>query len=131
MKIAVGRDGRFSGPVLLSALIRGIRSTGVAVVEIGAVPTPLLWFAATELANGCGVMVTASHHPSRFNGFRIMLGGQPFDDGEMADLAALYYSRRFAVGEGVYSQHEVIVADSELTVYAVMLGSSPLHMDYG
>src|SRR5690625_6363551 len=70
MKIAVGRDGRFSGPVLLSALIRGIRSTGVAVVEIGAVPTPLLWFAATELANGCGVMVTASHHPSRFNGFR-------------------------------------------------------------
>src|SRR5690625_416120 len=124
MKIAVGRDGRFSGPVLLSALIRGIRGTGVAVVEIGAVPTPLLWFAATELANGCGVMVTASHHPSRFNGFRIMLGGQPFDDGEMAELAALYSSRRFAEGEGDYSQHDVFDAYAERYVNDVQLERS-------
>lgn len=124
MKIAVGRDGRFSGPVLLSALIRGIRSTGVAVVEIGAVPTPLLWFAATELANGCGVMVTASHHPSRFNGFRIMLGGQPFDEGEMTELAALCSSRRFAEGEGDYSQHDVFDAYAERYVNDVQLERS-------
>lgn len=124
MKIAVGRDGRFSGPVLLSALIRGIRSTGVAVIEIGAVPTPLLWFAATELANGCGVMVTASHHPSRFNGFRVMLGGRPFDDGEMAELAGLYSSRRFVEGEGEYSQHDVFDAYAERYVNDVQLERS-------
>ncbi|NBB93757.1 MAG: phosphomannomutase/phosphoglucomutase, partial [Gammaproteobacteria bacterium] len=107
-RVAVARDGRFSGPILLSGLIRGLRNSGLDVIEVGAVPTPLLWFAAAELAEGCGVMVTGSHHPPKYNGFRVMIGGELLGAGEMADLALLHEKGRFAKGEGGYEQQSVI-----------------------
>lgn len=107
-RIAVARDGRVSGPVLLSALIRGLRNSGMDVVEIGAVPTPLLWFAATELTEGCGVMVTASHHPPEYNGFRVMIGGELVDREHMAELARRVDEKDFAEGDGGYEQQDVL-----------------------
>jgi phosphomannomutase len=77
--VAVGRDGRLSGPGLAAALIRGLASTGLDVVDIGAVTTPMLYYvAATRGQHGCnsGIQVTGSHNPKDYNGFKMVLGGR-------------------------------------------------------
>jgi phosphomannomutase len=76
--VAVGRDGRLSGPGLVAALIRGLQSTGLDVVDLGAVTTPMLYYvAATRAKHGCrsGIMVTGSHNPKDYNGFKMVLKG--------------------------------------------------------
>ena len=77
--VAVGRDGRLSGPGLVAGLIRGLVSTGLDVVDLGAVTTPMLYYvAATRSAHGCssGIQVTGSHNPKDYNGFKMVLGGR-------------------------------------------------------
>jgi phosphomannomutase len=77
--VAVGRDGRLSGPGLVAALVRGLCSTGLDVVDIGAVTTPMLYYvAATRGAHGCrsGIQVTGSHNPKDYNGFKMVLAGR-------------------------------------------------------
>ena len=66
--IAVGRDGRLSGPELLGALSEGIRAAGADVIDIGMVVTPMTYFAAQHLETGCSVMVTGSHNPPDYTG---------------------------------------------------------------
>ena len=70
--IAIGRDGRLSGTELSQALARGIRKSGIDVVDVGMVATPMLYFAAHELCQYSGVMVTGSHNPPEYNGFKIV-----------------------------------------------------------
>ncbi len=74
-EFCVGRDGRLSGPRLSAALIEGIASTGTDVIDIGMVPTPVLYFATVYFNNGTGVAVTGSHNPADYNGLKMMLGG--------------------------------------------------------
>ena len=77
--VAVGRDGRLSGPGLAAALIRGLASTGRDVVDIGAGSTPMLYYvAATRGQHGChsGIQVTGSHNPKDYNGFKMVLAGK-------------------------------------------------------
>ncbi len=76
--VAVGRDGRVSGPDLGAALMRGLASTGLEVIDLGAVTTPMLYYvAATRAGIGCrsGIQVTGSHNPKDYNGFKMVLGG--------------------------------------------------------
>lgn len=75
-EIAVGRDGRLSGPALAGALADGIRAAGVDVVDIGCVPTPLTYFAAHHLGTHSCVSVTGSHNPPDYNGLKMVLGGE-------------------------------------------------------
>jgi phosphomannomutase/phosphoglucomutase len=72
----VGRDGRLSGPKLAAALIDGIRLTGVGVIDIGMVPTPVLYFATHHLRTGTGVEITGSHNPPEYNGLKLMIAGE-------------------------------------------------------
>ena len=77
--VAVGRDGRLSGPKLAAALIKGLKSTGLDVVDLGPVTTPMLYYvAATRGAHGCrsGIQVTGSHNPKDYNGFKMVLAGR-------------------------------------------------------
>ncbi len=74
--IVLGRDGRLSGPEFIAALGAGIRAAGIDVIDAGRIPTPLLYYAAHEHSQGSGVMVTGSHNPPDYNGFKIMLGGE-------------------------------------------------------
>jgi phosphomannomutase/phosphoglucomutase len=74
--IAVGRDGRLSGPRLSGALSDGIRAAGIDVIDIGCVPTPLTYFAAYELGCNSCVSVTGSHNPPEYNGLKMVLGGE-------------------------------------------------------
>jgi phosphomannomutase/phosphoglucomutase len=71
--IAVGRDGRLSGPALIAALSDGIRSSGVNVVDVGMVVTPMTYFAAQHLGTACSVMVTGSHNPPDYNGLKMVI----------------------------------------------------------
>lgn len=73
--VAVGRDGRLSGPSLSAALMRGLAATGIDVVDVGMVTTPMLYFAASTLANS-GIQVTGSHNPKDYNGFKMVLAGR-------------------------------------------------------
>ncbi len=70
-EIAIGRDARESSPEMAEALRRGMNDEGVSVVDLGCVSTPMLYFAVEELGVGGGVIVTASHNPSQYNGFKI------------------------------------------------------------
>ena len=73
--VAVGRDGRLSGPALSAALIRGLAASGVDVIDIGMATTPMLYFAASTLANS-GIQITGSHNPKDYNGFKMVLAGR-------------------------------------------------------
>jgi len=73
--MVVGRDGRLSGPSLRDALVDGLRSTGMDVIDIGQVPTPVLYFATFELGVPSGVEITGSHNPPSYNGLKMVLGG--------------------------------------------------------
>ena len=84
--LVVGRDGRHSSPELLAALLQGLRDSARDVVDVGQVPTPVLYFAAAHLETGSGVMVTGSHNPSDYNGLKIMLAGETLHSGAIQDL---------------------------------------------
>ena len=73
--IVVGRDGRLSGPRLVAALVRGINAAGVEAIDIGMVPTPVVYYATVLTGCGSGVAVTGSHNPPEYNGLKMMLGG--------------------------------------------------------
>ncbi|MCB1628709.1 MAG: phosphomannomutase/phosphoglucomutase [Xanthomonadales bacterium] len=97
-EVVVGRDGRLSGPSLAAALIEGLRATGCDVVDIGAAPTPLLYFACYHLKAGSGVMVTGSHNPPDYNGFKIVIGGETVAEERIQGLYARIAEDRFETG---------------------------------
>jgi len=74
-EVAVGRDGRLSGPALSAALVRGLVAAGVDVIDVGMVTTPMLYFAASTLCTS-GIQVTGSHNPRDYNGFKMVLAGR-------------------------------------------------------
>ena len=85
-EIVVGRDGRLSGPGLVEALSDGLRATGIDVIDVGAVPTPVVYYATYRFNTGCGVAVTGSHNPPDYNGFKIVIGGETLAEGAIQDL---------------------------------------------
>jgi len=87
-RVAVGYDGRLSSPALEAALVDGLMASGLAVPRIGLGPTPMLYFAATTLPTDGAVMVTGSHNPPDYNGFKMMLGKKPFFGRAIGDLGA-------------------------------------------
>jgi phosphomannomutase/phosphoglucomutase len=99
-EVVVARDGRLSGPRLAAALINGLRRAGCDVIDIGAVPTPVLYFATFFLNTGSGVMVTGSHNPPEYNGFKIMVGGDTLAEDAIQDLYRRIAEGRLQQGEG-------------------------------
>jgi phosphomannomutase / phosphoglucomutase len=99
-EIVVGRDGRLSGPDMVAALIEGLRSTGMDVIDIGAVPTPVVYFGCYHLNTGSGISVTGSHNPPDYNGFKIVLGGETLSEDAIQALYARIAEHRFVDGGG-------------------------------
>src|SRR5881296_3894403 len=93
--IAVGRDGRTSAPVMREAVLKGLLGCGLDVVDIGICPTPLLYFALFTLPVGGGVMITASHNPPEYNGFKLCLGKDSLHGAAIQSLEA-YIKKAFA-----------------------------------
>ena len=101
--VAVGRDGRLSGPSLAAALIKGLASTGLDVVDLGAVTTPMLYYvAATRARNGCssGIEVTGSHNPKDYNGFKMVLAGKAIHGEEIQGLRRRIEAENYVRGSG-------------------------------
>ncbi len=98
-KAAVGRDHRLSSPAYHEALIRGIVSTGVSVVDVGQCPTPLLYFSVYHLDLRAGIQVTGSHNPADHNGFKIVVGKTTIHGPEIQELAEIIASGEFAEPE--------------------------------
>ena len=87
--VAVGFDGRLSSPELEAALVEGLTLSGMEVLRVGCGPTPMLYYAATTLeTDGC-IMVTGSHNPPNYNGFKMMLGRKPFFGAQIQELGRL------------------------------------------
>lgn len=101
--VAVGRDGRLSGPGLAAALVRGLVSTGLDVVDLGAVTTPMLYYvAATRGQHGCasGIQVTGSHNPKDYNGFKMVLSGRAIYGDAIQALRRRIEQQDFVQGRG-------------------------------
>jgi len=101
--VAVGRDGRMSGPALSAALIQGLVSTGVDVVDLGPVTTPMLYYvAATRGRHGCssGIQVTGSHNPKDYNGFKMVLAGRAIYGEDIQRLRQRIEVERYSAGKG-------------------------------
>ena len=105
--LCIGYDGRHSSPDLADALARGVMATGCNVIHVGAVPTPVLYFATHELDNGSGVMVTGSHNPANYNGLKIMLGGETLHGEAIQKLLERIRTGDFAIGQGSQSSEDV------------------------
>jgi len=106
--IVVARDGRNSGPELQAALVEGLRGVGRDVIDVGRVPTPVLYFATHYLNTGSGVMVTGSHNPPEYNGLKIMLGGETLFGDDIQALRKRAAEGGFASGKGNLQTMEVV-----------------------
>lgn len=104
----VGYDCRKSSVDYNNALVKGLLSTGVDVISIGMVPTPVLYFAVKYLNRHGGVMITASHNPSQYNGFKIWAGESTIYGDEIQSIHKLFEVGLFASGQGVLSSHDII-----------------------
>ncbi len=108
--IVIGYDGRLSGPELAAALARGIRKSGIDVIDIGMVATPMVYFAAHHLQTGCGVMVTGSHNPPDYNGLKMVLAGETLSGETIQKLRQRIESGDLTTGDGRYERQDIAQA---------------------
>lgn len=108
--LLVAADGRTSSPAVTAALIEGLTRAGRDVIDLGAVPTPLLYFATHETGTRSGVMVTASHNPPEYNGFKIVFDRTTLVDHDIQQIYTRFKSGDFSSGEGTVSKVDIIDA---------------------
>ena len=124
--IVIGRDGRLSGPELIEALTKGLLSTGVDVIDLGMVATPMVYFAANHVIDGrspkSGIMITGSHNPPNYNGFKMVLGTAAIYGEKIQELRKRIEAKQFASGQGTRSTFDIfpmylnyIVGDIKIT----------------
>ena len=120
-KVAVGRDGRLSGPDLSAALIRGLVATGIEVIDIGMVTTPMLYFAAHTVCQS-GIQVTGSHNPKDYNGFKMVLAGRAIYGAEIQALRQIMEAESWQLqAGGSVSQQDVLPAYAQRIVGDIKL----------
>lgn len=105
--LLVARDGRESGPRLLQALMEGIQSTGCEMIDIGMVPTPVLYFATHVLPYHSGVMLTGSHNPSHYNGLKMIVRGVTLSQAEIEGLYQRILVGKWHSGHGQKSEYQI------------------------
>jgi len=105
--IVVARDGRLSGPELCRALAEGIQSSGTNVIDIGAVTTPMSYFAADELSTQCSVVVTGSHNPPDYNGLKMVIAGDTLAGEDIQALKTRIEAGKLRTGSGSYRRADV------------------------
>ncbi len=98
--VCVGYDGRLSSPEMEQAVADGVTAAGLDVWRIGRGPTPMLYYAAKSLSAGGGLMVTGSHNPPNYNGFKMVIGGRPFFGDDIQQLGQIAAGAEYASGTG-------------------------------
>jgi phosphomannomutase/phosphoglucomutase len=106
--IAIARDGRLSGPTLNKALAAGLLDSGLTVIDLDAIPTPLLYFATHTLASTSGVMLTGSHNPADYNGLKIVLKGETLAAHDIQALYKRIIQQDFVSGQGAIISENIL-----------------------
>jgi len=106
--VAVGRDNRLSSFDLQQAAIEGLISTGCQVIDVGQLPTPTLYFSVIHLKTDGGLMITASHNPVQYNGFKMRRGEDAVFGGEIQEIRKIIEKGTFEAGEGSRGERNVI-----------------------
>ncbi|VVN61133.1 Phosphomannomutase/phosphoglucomutase [Pseudomonas fluorescens] len=106
--VSVGRDGRLSGPELVEQLIQGLADAGCHVSDVGLVPTPALYYAANVLAGKSGVMLTGSHNPSDYNGFKIVIAGDTLANEQIQALHTRLKTNDLTSGKGSITKVDIL-----------------------
>lgn len=104
LTVAVGRDGRLSGPALAAALVRGLVAAGIDVIDVGMVTTPMLYFAANTLCRS-GIQVTGSHNPKDYNGFKMVMAGKAIYGDEIQALRQMIEAESWMLADGGRVHH--------------------------
>ena len=105
--VVIGKDGRLSGPELTTALAQGIQDAGVDVIDLGVVATPMVYFGTHVLEASSGVMVTGSHNPPDYNGFKMVLAGEAIYGDTIQALFQSIQAKDFTHGKGSYRTHDI------------------------
>lgn len=119
--VTVGRDVRTTSLSLKNALVKGMLSTGLHVIDIGEVPTPVLYYSIVRFKTDGGIMVTGSHNPREYNGFKMCLGLAPIYGEEIQHLGRLIADRDFVAGKGSLSQKPIVDDYVEMIVGKIRL----------
>ena len=106
-KIIVGRDNRVSGPVFEKNFIEGLLATGIDVVNLGTVTTPMIYYSWIDLAAPATVMITASHNPPEFNGLKSAIDKKPLLGGAYQEIRKILESGKFLLGNGTLSKDNI------------------------
>ncbi|HIF18015.1 MAG TPA: phosphomannomutase/phosphoglucomutase [Cycloclasticus sp.] len=106
--IVIARDGRLHSPRLSESLAKGIQSTGCHVIDVGQVPTPVLYFATHQLDTQSGVMITGSHNPANYNGLKIVIAGNTLSGDAIQNLYKRIERNDFEAGEGSYQEQVML-----------------------
>ncbi len=125
-KCVVGGDGRLSTPALSQAWIKGLLSCGIDVISIGCCPTPMLYFAAYLTDHAGGIMVTASHNPKEYNGFKMQIDRKSFCGEDIKSLGALIQKQDFEQGEGRLFRQDFLQRYVDRLVQDFTFGGKPL-----
>ncbi|MDP6968242.1 MAG: phosphomannomutase/phosphoglucomutase [Gammaproteobacteria bacterium] len=113
---AVGADGRLSSPRLSQALMAGLADAGCDVIDVGAVPTPVLYFATKTLATTSGIMLTGSHNPSNYNGAKMVVAGTTLANDDITDLYQCILAQDYERGAGSIREHSIIADYQQVIV---------------
>lgn len=108
-QMVIGRDGRLSGPLLIQALRQGLMDSGVDVLDIGVVPSPVLYFASHFLPMDCAVILTGSHNPSQYNGLKMILGGVTLAEERIQTLYQHTQTQDFSQGQSSFREDETLI----------------------
>ncbi|WP_373184540.1 phosphomannomutase/phosphoglucomutase [Halopseudomonas sp.] len=122
--IAVGRDGRLSGPALVEQLIRGLMESGCQVIDLGMVPTPVLYYATHTTQATSGVMLTGSHNPADYNGLKVVISGETLADQRIQALHQRLRENDLSEGSGGRQQLELLDTYRRQIAEDVVLGRS-------
>lgn len=106
-KISVGMDGRLTSPELFNMLVKGLLSTGLDVTGLGVIPTPLSYYSTHKMAVDGSVMITGSHNPPEYNGFKVTLGTSSVFGSELQVIADIIETEDFENGEGLLDSYDI------------------------
>lgn len=122
-EVVVAADGRLSGPALKGFFCDGLRDGGCDVIDVGYVATPLLYFAAHQRDNKTGVMITGSHNPANYNGFKMMIAGNTLSGDDIQALKNRMLEQDYSSGEGAYQEQEIRSSYLEYVINDIKLSN--------
>jgi phosphomannomutase / phosphoglucomutase len=125
-RVSIGRDARESSPLFRDLMIQGLNESGCDVIDVGMVPTPVLYYTLFTEPVDAGVMITGSHNPSDYNGFKICLGKSSIFGDQINQIKSIALSRKFATGQGTTIERDVVSSYSNYISSNVKLGPRKL-----